>query len=68
LKGRRADQVDWLKLSLKEMHVPLPLKRSAGGPPGIKLKLRAKALEERQDLFTSSGFDRAWLEIPEEGF
>jgi hypothetical protein len=62
--GRREAQVDWIVARLQQKDENLPIRRSTGGPSGIKADVKAEALIERSDLFTKSGFDRAWTELP----
>ena len=56
-------RIEWLKQRLREKGIELPLPLHPGGKPGIKVEIRAEALQHTK-LFTQATFDHAWKKLP----
>lgn len=58
-------QQSWLSKRLQANGVdPEAVPRHRGGKPGLKAEIKAAALQERPDLFTSDSFNHAWKKLP----
>lgn len=55
----------WLQEALEAIGIdPQAVPVHKGGNPGLKAKIKAAALQERPDLFTSASFTHAWKRLP----